>query len=284
MRQLYDESELQQVIYLMLVDVIGLSRTDILLRKDDTLSESSVLRLSKYLDQLKSNKPLQYVLGYTWFSGLKFLVDENVLIPRPETEELIEWISSHPDSYRYSHLISPVSVVDIGAGSGCIAISLKNKFPESAVHAIDISKKAIDVARKNAELNFAEITFHEGDILSSDFQKSIFEKFDIIVSNPPYIRLAEMNNMSERVTMNEPHVALFVEDADPLIFYRSIADFAKTHLNRDGKLYFEINANLGKEVKDLLEESGFKNVELKKDMSGNDRLLMATGLPVQLIN
>ena len=270
LQHLYDESELQHVVFLMLEEVLGFSRTDLQLRSREELDEKSIERLDDFVRQLKAGRPLQYVLGYAWFSGMKFIVNENVLIPRPETEELVEWILSPVTELTTTNLI-----LDIGAGSGCIAISIKKALPAAAVHAIDISEAALLVAKQNAETNAAVVNFFKGDILSTDFQNTVEEKFDVIVSNPPYVRKSEMNSMASQVKDHEPHTALFVEDEDPLIFYSAIADFAKTHLKEGGQLFFEINATLGTEVRNLLLKKGFLNVELKKDISGSDRMVRA---------
>lgn len=280
LQHLYDESELQQIIFLLLEEVMGFSRTDLQLRSSQELDEKSKESLDDFIRQLKAGRPLQYVLGYAWFSGMKFIVNENVLIPRPETEELVEWIISHHENLngfrvRNSILNSHISALDIGTGSGCIAVSIKKALPAAAFHAIDISEEALLVAKQNAEAHAAAVNFFQGDILSTDFQKAVGDKFDIIVSNPPYVRKSEMNSMAPQVKDHEPHNALFVQDEDPLIFYSAIADFAKTHLKEGGQLFFEINATLGTEVRNLLLKKGFLNVELKKDISGNFRMVRA---------
>ncbi|MCX6275422.1 MAG: peptide chain release factor N(5)-glutamine methyltransferase [Bacteroidetes bacterium] len=280
LQHLYDDSELQLIAFFLLEDVMGFSRTDLQLRSNQDLDQKSLERLNDFVLQLKAGRPLQYVLGYAWFSGMKFIVNENVLIPRPETEELVEWIISHHENLngfraRNSILNSHISAMDIGTGSGCIAVSIKKALPAATVHGIDISEEALLVAKQNAEANAAAVNFFQDDILSMDFQNSTGEKFDIIVSNPPYIRKSEMNSMAPQVKDHEPHTALFVQDEDPLIFYIAIADFAKTHLKENGQLFFEINATLGTEVRDLLLKKGFLNVELKKDISGNFRMVRA---------
>lgn len=266
----YGRDETDQVLFLLLEDVKKFSRTDLLLRQDEKLSDEESLRLKQYLDELVQGRPFQYVVGHAWFCGMKFLVNEHVLIPRPETEELCEWLFS-----QISHLSSQISLLDIGTGSGCIAVAMKKKFPSHAVHAVDISADALEVVMQNAALNEAAVSFHYGDILSAEFRNSFHERFDVIVSNPPYVRKSEMDSMSDRVKQFEPHTALFVEDDDPLVFYRAISDFATTHLNENGKLFFEINPAFGEEIKALLQLKGFKNIELKKDLSGNDRMVMA---------
>lgn len=275
LRLLYDESELQQIIFLLLAEVKGFSRTDLQLRSSQELDEESIVKLEDFVHQLRAGRPLQYVLGYAWFCGMKYIVNENVLIPRPETEELVEWILSIPVGSMDSILNSHISALDIGTGSGCIAVSVKKALPAATVHAIDISEEALRVAKQNAEANAAAVNFFQGDILSADFRSTNGEKFDIIVSNPPYIRKSEMHTMTAQVKDHEPHTALFVEDDDPLIFYSAIADFAKAHLKEGGQLFFEINANFGPQVRDLLLAKGFQNVALKKDLSGNFRMVRA---------
>ncbi|MEO8087004.1 MAG: peptide chain release factor N(5)-glutamine methyltransferase [Bacteroidota bacterium] len=267
---LYDAGELNQILFLLVEDVMGFSKTDFQLKKNEPLSGSDSEKLGHFIEQLKLNKPVQYVLGSTWFSGMKFIVNENVLIPRPETEELCSWLLSH-----ISQLQSHISLLDIGTGSGCIAITLKKNLPSASVHAMDISPGALEVAKQNAELNKTEIIFYQGDILSKDFETSGNEKFDVIVSNPPYIRRSEMNSMSVHVKDHEPHTALFVKDDDALLFYRAIVDFSKNHLKENGRLFFEINASMGQEIQDLLLEKGFRDIELKKDLSGNSRMVQA---------
>jgi release factor glutamine methyltransferase len=202
---------------------------------------------------------------------LDFEVDENVLIPRQETEELVEWIVTNSKIQR----LQDCKILDIGTGSGCIAISLAKNVPSAKVYAIDVSEKALNVARKNANLNQVEVTFiHQNILETEDLQAS----FDIIVSNPPYVRNLEKAEIKKNVLEHEPHLALFVDDYDALIFYRKIAELAQKNLKANGQLYFEINQYLGKEMVDLLESMGFVEVALRKDIYGNDRMIMATKL------
>ena len=266
----YDPSEIQRIIILLLEEVKGLASSASNFKSHEILSDQDVVQLEKYIYELKLHKPIQYVLGHAWFYGLKFLMNEHVLIPRPETEELCEWILSEADLKKDS------SILDIGTGSGCIAITLKKKWPGAKVFALDISDEALQTAKENAMLNNTDVTFLKGDILLKHQLKISQTKFDIIVSNPPYVRKSEMDGMNSSVKDFEPHLALFVDGDDPVIFYSSIADFAKQHLNQNGKLYFEINQELGLGVVNLLREKGFINVELRKDLSGNDRMVMAT--------
>ena len=217
------------------------------------------------LDELKLGKPIQYILGDCEFYGLKFKVNPNVLIPRPETEELVDLII-------HQNKNSEITILDIGTGSGCIAIALQKKLSLSSVTAMDISEDALALAQENAGLNQVEIAFFNDDALVLNSQKN--PQYDIIVSNPPYIANTEKKEMSHQVLEHEPHLALFVDDANPLIFYEKISDFALTNLSPQGKLYFEINQSLGLETKKLLENKGF-SAEIIKDIIGNDRIIEA---------
>ena len=231
------------------------------------------------MTDLHNEKPIQYIIGETEFYRLPFYVNQHVLIPRPETEELVEWIISLPNS---SQKEKNLNILDIGTGSGCIAISLAKNLPNASVFAIDISKKALQVAKQNAVLNEVTVEFIEYDILSSNIiqtpsirGKNLNLKFDIIVSNPPYVRQLERQEIKNNVLNYEPHIALFVENDNPLLFYNHIIDFAKENLTKNGKLYVEINQYLGQETVTLLKEKGFTNIELKKDLFGNDRMVRA---------
>jgi release factor glutamine methyltransferase len=278
---LYNSSECQELIFLLLEDVKGFTRANVNSRINEEISEEEWKKLHGYLEDLMIGKPVQYVLGHAWFYGMKFIVNENVLIPRPETEELVEWITElkiknvKQSEIPIFHFGKRLKIIDIGTGSGCIAIALKKKWPDANVSALDISDGALQIARQNAESNQADVTFLKGDILLKQHLEITKTKFDLIVSNPPYVRKTEMDGMNASVKNYEPHLALFVEGEDPLIFYKYIADFAKQHLVLNGKLYFEINQELGQEVKQLLIEKGFKDVELKKDLSGNYRMIGA---------
>jgi release factor glutamine methyltransferase len=239
------------------------------------LSEAEVAKWNAILAQLQQEKPIQYITGSTWFYGLKFEVNENTLIPRPETEELIEWIIESWKSENQKR----INVLDIGTGTGCIPITLKTNLPQANVFAIDVSEMALEVARRNARLNKVEVNFIQANILEvedlSKIQTSISlpTNFDIIVSNPPYVRNLEKQEIKKNVLDYEPHLALFVEDTDALLFYRKIAQLAIKNLSPNGLLFFEINQYLGKETVELLENLGFKNIELKKDIYGNDRMV-----------
>jgi release factor glutamine methyltransferase len=228
-----------------------------------------LLRWESAMAELKKQKPIQYILGETEFYGLPFLVNENVLIPRPETEELVALILAEGKGKREE---GKVRILDIGTGSGCIPIALKKHLPEAEVSAIDVSEKALALAMKNAELNQVDFHFRLQDILATDDLES---SFDIIVSNPPYVRHLEKIEIQPNVLQYEPHLALFVADDDALLFYRKIAALAQKHLTPKGKLYFEINQYLGKETVALVESFGFTEVRLHQDIYGNDRMVSA---------
>ncbi len=282
---LYDEKEIESFFYIVLESFHNKKRIDLALNPAMEMDAVQLLRWESVLADLKTEKPIQYILGETEFYGLPFLVNENTLIPRPETEELVEWIIS---DNNIQHPTSNIQLLDIGTGSGCIAISLAKNLPSSQVAAIDVSEKALATAHKNAEINKVDVNFINVDILkvdelselpfchtergrSANFQ--LPTSFDIIVSNPPYVRNLEKEEIKPNVLEYEPHLALFVEDNDALLFYRKIAELAKKNLSENGKLYFEINQYLGKETVELLEEMGFKNIVLKKDIYGNDRMI-----------
>lgn len=238
------------------------------------------------LMELKSHKPIQYVLGETEFYGLKFFVNENVLIPRPETEELVEWILNdhhrksievYPDleESRHPELVEGQKIIDIGTGSGCIPITLKKHLSHAEVYALDFSEKALETASNNAGFHQTEIEFIHADFLNMDFQN--LSDFDLIISNPPYIAQSESGSMDKNVTAFEPSSALFVPDEDPLIFYKRIVEFARIKLDPKGRVYVEINQNLAEETEALF-RNHFQWVELRKDISGNLRMLRASGL------
>lgn len=230
-----------------------------------TANTEQTEQINNYLHQLLTHRPVQYVLNESWFYNLKFDVNESVLIPRPETEELADLIIKEVQS-------NPFTILDIGTGSGCIPISIKKNIPEAEVSAVDVCSEALHVAMKNAVMHETEINFHLLDFLDESKWKEL-GIFDIIISNPPYIKRSESKTMSEHVLEYEPHKALFVPDDDALLFYRKIADFALTHLAPNGKIYVEINQQLGKETVTIFIEKGFKEVALLRDMSGNERFL-----------
>ena len=266
---IYDAGEAESFFYLILEENHQMKRIDLALNSDLSFSDTEIQYWNSILDELKKEIPIQYLLGKTSFYGLEFEVNENVLIPRPETEELVEWIVESQKSKAKSQ---KSKILDIGTGSGCIAISLAKNIPNATVFAIDISEKALATAKKNAEINGVNVVFIEKNILKTE---DLEQYFDIIVSNPPYVRELEKQEIKKNVLDNEPHLALFVDDNDAFIFYRKIAELAQKNLSQNGQLFFEINQYLGTEMVDLLEKMNFKNIELRKDIYGNDRMIKA---------
>jgi release factor glutamine methyltransferase len=264
---LFDEAEIDSFFYLTLDSIHKLKRIDIALNPSFETTSAEELKWFAVLEELKKQKPIQYILGQTEFYGLTFVVNENVLIPRPETEELVDLIVSKNKGAN-----SRLTILDIGTGSGCIPISLKKSLIQTEVYALDVSKKAIETAKQNAILNEVEVHFVEKNILTTEHLDSTF---DIIVSNPPYVRMLEKQEINPNVLDYEPHLALFVEDNDALLFYRKITQLAQKSLTVGGQLYFEINQYLGKETKALIESYGFQNVALIQDVYGNDRIIYA---------
>jgi release factor glutamine methyltransferase len=267
---IYDAGEAESFFYLILEEKKQLKRIDLALHPDLVFSEEEIGVWNAVLEQLQQEIPIQYLLGKTSFYGLDFEVNTAVLIPRPETEELVEWIlesqKSKPESQK-------VKILDIGTGSGCIAISLAKNLPDATVFALDVSEEALATAKKNAENNSVNVTFIHQNILETE---DLLQQFDIIVSNPPYVRNLEKEEIKKNVLENEPHLALFVADNDALVFYKKIAQLAQKNLLPNGQLYFEINQYLGKEMVNLLEKMNFKTIDLRKDIYGNDRMTKAS--------
>ena len=265
---IHGKEEVNSFFFLLIEAFYNVPRFQLALEPEFAISKEEQDRIFIALDHLKQEKPIQYILGQTEFYGLPFKVNESVLIPRPETEELVDWI------LKESNTKKPLKIIDIGTGSGCIAISLAKTLPNAEVFALDISIEALEVAKENALLNNVSIKFIAADILSKDQSVLNTEStFDIIISNPPYVRELEKSKMKNNVLRNEPHLALFVADDNPLQFYKVIAQFAVNNLSENGKLYFEINEYLGNEMKALLEDRNFKNIELKQDLFGKDRMI-----------
>ncbi len=261
----YDALEAESFFYLILETKFQMKRIDLALQPEIVFTEIDVLYWDSIVEQLLQEIPIQYLLGTTSFFGMDFEVNTNVLIPRPETEELVAWILE-----KYSKNRHPISILDIGTGSGCIAIALAKNLPNAKVAALDVSELALKTAKQNADRNAVSVTFLQKNILETNNFK---ETFDIIVSNPPYIRNLEKVEIKKNVLEHEPHLALFVDDNDALLFYRKIAVLAQKSLNKNGELYFEINQYLGKEMIALLEELGYKDIVLRQDIYGNDRML-----------
>ncbi|NVJ88944.1 MAG: peptide chain release factor N(5)-glutamine methyltransferase [Flavobacteriaceae bacterium] len=263
---LYPKTEIDSIFFLLLEEYLNLKRIDFTLNPNEFIKDAILAKLKALENKLLKEEPIQYIIGKTEFYGLPFLVNKHILIPRPETEELVEWIIQENINQNFK-------ILDIGTGSGCIAISLAKHLQNAKVTAIDISKEALDKATENASLNNVSITFKLVDVLKTE---TLDEKFDVIVSNPPYVRELEKSEIKNNVLNNEPHTALFVSNSNPLVFYDKIADLAKKSLTKNGLLFFEINQYLGKETVTLLSDKGFKNIILKRDLFKNHRMIRAT--------
>lgn len=261
---IYDVMEAESFFNIILEELKGWKRLDLAMNPDAVLDGSEIEQWNTVLSMLEQQKPIQYIFGKAHFYGLEFFVNENTLIPRPETEELVEWII-HENRGR-----GAIDIIDIGTGSGCIAVSLAKNLQAASVKAIDVSEGALEIAKKNADYNNAVLEFWKMDILQAEF---LPKEFDIIVSNPPYVRHLEKEEIRQNVLDYEPHLALFVEDNDPLLFYRKIALLGKSALKQNGRLYFEINQYLGSEMVEMLEQMGYRHVVLKQDVYGNDRMV-----------
>ena len=256
----YGEKEANSMAYWSIESVLGFSKSDCIIQQDTLVSETQKLKLLEIVSRLAEEEPLQYILGTAEFMSLEFKVNKHTLIPRPETEELVHWVLQ--EDFK--------SALDIGTGSGCIAISLAKQ--SKAISALDFSKEALEVAKDNAKNNEVVIDFIHADILQ---KPALQQTFDVIVSNPPYVLESDKKLMHANVLKHEPHTALFVSDKEALVFYNSITDFAKNHLNENGKLFFEIHEKKGGEVLQMLQEKGFTKLELRKDMQGKDRMVKA---------
>ena len=268
----FDKEEADSFFYLIIENFRNLKRVDLVMQPDLFFSETELIQLEQIIAELKLQKPIQYILGSTEFYGLQFEVNEHTLIPRPETEELVDWIlkSQKLEDGRRTTEDKSIKMLDIGTGSGCIAISLAKNLPQARVSAIDVSVEALATAKKNAALNEVDVQFICQNILET---RSLTTTYDIIVSNPPYVRMLEKQEIKTNVLDFEPHLALFVEDNDALLFYRKIAQLAQHNLNENGLLFFEINQYLAKETIELLENLHFKSIELRQDIYGNDRMI-----------
>jgi release factor glutamine methyltransferase len=268
--ELYDDSESANIADMVFEYITGQRKIDRVLIPGPPLTATQQEKLQIITEQLLRNTPVQYVLQEAWFAGMKFYVDQHVLIPRPETEELVEWISNEARSKKPEIR----TVVDIGTGSGCIPITIKKKLPRASVRAIEVSEGALNVAVKNAMLLGAQVYFMRFDFLDTNNWKDL-GKFDIIVSNPPYVRASEACAMNVNVLEHEPHLALFVPDDDALLFYRNIAEFGKSQLEDNGAIFMEINEALSEDVEHLFRQKGY-SIELRKDMQGKQRMVKAT--------
>ena len=269
LRDLYPSSEVSSLVRLIMERVCNIQPHHFLFCKDKELPESEKSRIHDIAERLKQMEPIQYILGTADFYSLQFEVDPSVLIPRPETEELVEQVILDNADQK-------IKILDIGTGSGCIAVTLRKHLKKASVIATDISAEALATARRNAKRNNTTVTFIQTDILDPEkAEMDIPFILDVIVSNPPYIKEEEKKDMERNVLDYEPHLALFVPDNDPLLYYWHIAHFGKKKLRRNGHLYFEINAACGNMVVEMLEEEGYKNIELIQDLSGRDRIIKA---------
>lgn len=297
---IYDRREAENIASLVIEKITGLQKMDRSLNKNKFLPAEQESRLTHYTQLLLQHRPVQYVLGEAWFYGMPLYVDEHVLIPRPETEELVEWIAKDVRARVTGFRLqgsgyglqggtdngagvsgqgaegpgSVLSILDIGTGSGCIAIALKKNILRSEVYAIDVSSKALAVAQQNANSMQAEIRFLQADFLNAAHRDAL-PVFDIIVSNPPYIPAKDKHEMHKNVLDHEPHTALFVEDNDPLLFYSAISAFAASHLRAGGSIYTEIHETMGEAVKNIFTQHGFEQTVVRKDMQGKDRMVKA---------
>lgn len=260
----YSDGEIKALTRILATELLGVSQMAFYMKDDITLTEEQETLLDDAIARLQRYEPIQYILGYSDFCGLRFKVTPATLIPRPETSELVEWIAGETKGKE--------NILDIGTGSGCIAISLAHRIPQSKVTAWDISNETLAVAAENSRNNGTEVTFEQVDILA---YQPTGEQFDIIVSNPPYIKENEKEAMHANVLDWEPHTALFVPDSDPLLFYRTIAEKGLMLLKPGGKLYFEINRAHSKETMEMLAALGYTSIELRKDFADNDRMIRA---------
>ena len=276
LKKLYPTSEIDTFLFLLLEEYLNFKRIDVVLKSNFEISPEDLTLLKSSTKLLEQEVPIQYILGKTEFYGFPFILNEHVLIPRPETEELVTSVLSKISKLERLHPIEKekkLKILDIGTGSGCIPISLKRSLPFAEITAIDIANEALIIAQKNASLNKVNINFIQQNILKTTGLDDIY---DIIISNPPYVRVSEKIEIKNNVLKNEPHLALFVEDNNPLIFYSKIAELAKSHLTKNGTLFFEINQYLGKETAELIKLKGFNKIQLKKDIFGHDRIIIAS--------
>ena len=276
LKKLYPTSEIDTFLFLLLEEYLNFKRIDVVLKSNFEISPEDLILLKSSTKLLEQEIPIQYILAKTEFYGFPFILNEHVLIPRPETEKLITSILEKVLKTKTFHTNAKekqLKILDIGTGSGCIPISLKKSLPFAEITAIDVSNEALTIAKKNTVLNKVDINLTQQDILKTT---SLNQLYDIIVSNPPYVRESEKKEIKNNVLNNEPHMALFVKDNNPLVFYNKIAELAKNHLSENGTLFFEINQYLGKETVELIKLKGFNKIQLKKDIFGRDRIIIAS--------
>ncbi|MBT8270713.1 MAG: peptide chain release factor N(5)-glutamine methyltransferase [Bacteroidia bacterium] len=269
---IYGKKEVDSFFHILIEYYFDLPKYYLALDPDFTLSKEEQALMIKALHDLKQERPIQYIMGVSDFLGMPIKVNENVLIPRPETEELVGWVFKEIKNLDKQE----IRVLDVGTGSGCIAIAIAKEFPGTEVYAIDVNNKILSLARENAQLNEVAVTFVRSDVLNHPSKVRWADiSFDIIVSNPPYVRYAEKRYMHNNVLKNEPHLALFVEDSNPLKFYDAISELALENLTDKGQLFFEINAYMAQDMYNLLFNKGFEQIELRQDIFGKDRMIKA---------
>ena len=273
LKNIYETREAANITDWIFENVTGFKRLERNSNKNMMLEFAAEKKLEKYVAELIQHKPVQYILNEAWFYKMKFYIDEHVLIPRPETEELVHWVLSDIRNLKNDSHLHELQILDIGTGSGCIAISIKNELKVPNVFAIDVTDDALKVAQRNANNLHANINFFEIDFLNAK-QWQLLDKFDVIVSNPPYIPEIEKEKLAKNVTAFEPGIALFVPDNDPFIFYEKISKFSKSHLKQNGKIYVEVHEEYAKNVKEIFETSGFTST-IKKDIYGKERMIRA---------
>ncbi|MCR9011701.1 peptide chain release factor N(5)-glutamine methyltransferase [Gabonibacter chumensis] len=266
LKDTYDEREIRSLCSLIFQYTLHYTNIEIHLKKHEQLDKSFINKFLQILEELKTDRPIQYILGETEFMGLCFKLNENTLIPRPETEEVVMRVVN-------SGICMPIRLLDIGTGSGCIAIALAKQMEGLEAEGVDISMEAVRQAKENARINGVTVDFYVRDILR--WREEKWPVYDVIVSNPPYVRFSERQFMHNRVLNYEPEQALFVSDEDPLVFYRTIADFAMSHLRSGGSLFFEINEALGNEMINLLSGMAYEEIKIEQDIHGKDRILWA---------
>lgn len=283
LKKIYEDREALNISDLAIEHITGLSRTQRVFKKQQEISKEQIDQLQRNLERLKLHEPIQYVMNKAWFYGMELYVDKNVLIPRPETEELVQWIVDDVKALGKDVFVrrpmeadetKQLKILDVGTGSGCIALALKKAMPKAEVWGCDLSEEALNVARRNGSALDIRVDFQGMNFLE-EAQQKLLPTVDIIVSNPPYVPLKNKEEMNANVVDHEPHTALFVPDNDALVFYKALAEFRKKRLYENGSIYMEIHEGLGQDVVNLFKDSGYSNVELKKDMQGKDRMVKA---------
>jgi release factor glutamine methyltransferase len=281
LQDIYEEQEAATIAGLAIEHVTGFSKAQRVSKKEDALSSTQIDQLHKNLLRLKNHEPIQYIMNKAWFYGMELYVNNNVLIPRPETEELVKWVvddvkASGKDVFEKKAMeadeTTQLKILDVGTGSGCIALALKKQMQRAEVWGCDISEEALNVARRNGSTLNIRVDFQGLDFLD-EAQQKLLPTVDVIVSNPPYVPLKDKMQMHPNVVEHEPHTALFVPDNDALIFYKALAQFAKKRLYENGSMYTEIHEDLGETVVQLFKANGYSNTELRKDMQGKNRMI-----------